>query len=105
MTPEIKEIEKKLEDCDKLKQDLLDELIEAHYAYFKSKGIEKGTKVVYDSPDSWNPSGLGIFHGIIVDFGHIKIFVHKLKKDGTEHATARLYCYDYSKLRKAKEDE
>jgi hypothetical protein len=91
MNEKIAKIENELSENERQKKELQEKLIQAYYYYLQSIGIEKGSKVVVkDYSSTYN---IGIFSSLQVSYGEPKAIIMKIKKDGTPHLTATVWCY------------
>ena len=70
---------------------LQDELIQEYYNFLESKGIKKGSLV---EVKSFSRVEKGIFSNLFYQYDRVRPKIMKVKKDGTAHASAFLYCYE-----------
>jgi hypothetical protein len=97
MNEKITYLEKCLETNKKERETLITLLEEAALDYLKSRGITKGSVVSVEGKK-------GIFDSIKYGYGRFVPTVYKIKKDGTPHSTATLYCFTFSDMSASKID-
>jgi len=90
MNKEISDIETKIELNKKEMGVLRDDLIKACYDYLNNTGVKKGCMVDIKLYDDYIQTG--IFDKLVIRYNDVMPIIMKLKKDGTPHKTATIYC-------------
>ena len=75
-------------------------LLNAYTEHFASIGIVNGTKVCVEW---YSKKEYGIFDKFVLQYNSPRPIIYKIKKDGTAHATATVYCYKAEDMTKAQE--
>jgi len=97
MNDKIKNIENLISENEAENKRLQELLRNEIYNYFESIGIPKNGKVkVKQYSDDYEE---GIFVNLKFEYGRWKPVVMKIKKDGTAHSTATVYCYSIENIK------
>ena len=91
MNDEIIKIKNELLENEREKKYLENKLIMKYYNFFESKGIKRGSII---SVKNHKNIEKGIFDTLYIKYGRIIPLIYKIKKDGTAHKSATIYCYE-----------
>jgi hypothetical protein len=94
MNQSIIKTQNALAENKKEKSELLDLLLSQHKDYYKEQGIEIGSVVTVGNEN-------GILAGFYIQYDEVLPRIMKIKKDGTAHASAGVYCWKIGEMKKA----
>lgn len=89
MNKEIMEIKNRIVENEQENKRLNSELITAYLKFCSEKGVTAGTIVSVRGKK-------GVFAGVRSEYNRVRPRIMQMKKDGTAHASASVYIYDFS---------